>query len=186
MGQMWPADNNFFTRPPKWDDCGLGSGCGPKDGIKGTINNRSGEILMVQAPWRYTGPYPTDYYSQAFLLAGDSIPFVFFRKGELEIFKVADGKAYGDPIRLVITDNSVLRPTTEFTPPGASRPANVRDGWEENDYHQEIWGSIDLGVARGNDGWKVPATKPYLDHYPDPNQDWNSDYAIFTVNINHL
>jgi hypothetical protein len=179
MGQLWPG--RYFTRPPKWDDC---TDCGPKDGIKGTINNRSGETLMVQAPWRYSRG--TDFYSQAFLLAGDSIPFEFFRTGELEIFRVADGKAYGDPIRLRIKDNSLLRPTTEFTPPGASRPANVRDGWEENDYHQEIWGSIDLGVARGNDGWKIPATKPYLDHYPDPNQDWNSDYAIFTVNINHL
>jgi len=180
MGQLWPRRD--FTRPPKWE--GL-----PFDGIKGTINNRSGETLMVQAPWRYRsgGRVTTAFYSQAFLLAGDSIPFMFFMQGELEIFKVADGKAYGDPIRLVIKDpETFFRPTTEFTPPGASRPANVRDGWEENDYHEEIWGSINLGVARGNDGWKVPASKPYLDHYPDPNQDWNSDYAIFTVNINHL
>jgi len=183
MGELLRWNTNTLTRPPKFQTIAL-------DGIKGTINNRSGEPVMVQAPWRRwtnggTGT-ATLYYSQAILLPGDSIPFMFFFSGDLEIYRIADGNAYGDPIKLRIEDPGFVRPTTEFTPPGASRPANVRTGWKENDYHQEIWGSIDLGVARGNDGWKIPATKPYLDHYPDPNQGWNSDYVIFTVNINHL
>ena len=181
MGELTNFYNSRLTRPPKWELGGQGV---PRDGIKGTINNRSGEPVMVQAPWRTDTA--TLYHSQAILLPGDSIPFMFFFSGDLEIYRIADGNAYGDPIKLRIEDPVLSRPITEFTPPGASRPANVRDGWKENDYHQEIWGSIDLGVARGNDGWKIPATKPYLDHYPDPNQDWNSDYAIFTVNINHL
>ena len=157
----------------------------PSDGVKGTINNRSGEPVMVQLPWRREIGFPVSY-AQAILLPGDSVPLLCWFKCNLEIYRVADGNAYGDPIKLRIEDPYLSRPITEFTPPGASSPANVRTGWKENDYHQEIWGSIDLGVARGNDGWKIPATKPYLDHYPDPNRFRNNDYVIFTVNINHL
>ena len=74
-------------------------------------------------------------------------------------------------------------------PPGRAldNPANVRTDIREGESHDEIWGSINLSVAREKDGsWQVPVSQDYLDRYPNPNPDETSDWAIFTIRIKSL
>ena len=155
------------------------------------------------------GSYELYTYQTAMLLPGDSLSYQLqsYNFGDRRMGQDFSYLAFWQPSGLYpqanpfydagwanrsllgIYDLKYSRPETFFVPPGRAldNPANVRTDIREGESHDEIWGSINLSVAREKDGsWQVPVSQDYLDRYPNPNPDETSDWAIFTIRIKSL
>jgi hypothetical protein len=151
------------------------------DGIKGMIKNYSDHDILVLAEVLKSGT------QKAILKPGDELPYKVFGTGVLEFSKMIDGAVVPDTTtKLWMKDPAIGRPSTKFTPPGRSEPANVRTGWREQTSAEEIWGSIKIKLTREKDGWTIPASDAYLKLYRDPNTQGSSDWAVFTIEIYSL
>ncbi len=151
------------------------------DGVTGMIKNFSKHDVLVRTSLLNR----TD--ARAILKTGDEMPYKFYAAGEVELTRMKDGQTVtGTTAKLWIKDPFVGRPSTKFTPPGHSHPANVREGLREGASNHELWGSTALWVKRETDGWTIPASDKYLDRYLNPNTPGTTDWAIFTIHVDNL
>lgn len=161
-----------------------GRSCKRYDGVQGMIKNYTGADVLIRTDWNGA------HLQETILLNGEQVPYQFMEEGELRVYRFVDGNAVGDPVKLFIKDPYTGYPYTRFTPPGFSEPSNERTGIREEQSNNEIWGSVDLWVKRERDGWKIPASKAYIDRDGDPNDYGDAyrtyDWAIFTIEIRSL
>jgi hypothetical protein len=161
----------------------------PADGVQGYLANNSGQRLVVRTLFatRKDGVSGTYYYccSEAILDPGDQMSFQMGNNGgTLEIYRYDNGQAVGDPIKYFLKDNYVLRPETAFTPPGRTEPVGKRDGWQEGDEHEEIWGGTKLWVKRQSDSWKISGSDLYNKYFTAA---WApSDWPFFEIRVDGI
>lgn len=153
------------------------------DGVTGMIKNFSKRDVLVS-----TTLAATKRTAKAILKPGDEMPYKLYAAGQLEFTRLdaSGGEVAGTTTKLWIKDPFIGRPSTKFTPPGHSSPANVREGWREGTGHHEIWGGTQLWVKRESDGWRIPSSDKYRNLYGDPNTPGTPDWAIFTIHIDDL
>jgi uncharacterized protein YjbI with pentapeptide repeats len=150
------------------------------DGAQGTIENLSGQRIVVQTVLYGNGGY---IRAEAILEPSAKMPYRLYEWGpsELQFFPAPEGKPLGDPTELSINDTTLGDPTTSFRPPGFEYPIQFRT-YGVQDFHLEEWGDVRLWVKRERDGWKIGASQEYKDRYGDPDLRPN-DYAIFTIEV---
>jgi hypothetical protein len=173
-------------------------------GIQGTITNASGERLLVRTKWsEFSEFYKPLGVSEVILDPGAEIPYrMYTARWEdrgynprdtvdkwltlLQFFRAPVGQPIGLPVSLGLS-NSQGNSHTLFYPPGWQEPNGTRVAWDEQEAHEEIWGSTRLWVKREVDGWQLPSSEAYRSRYKDPNADGlGSPYRIFTIRVESL
>ncbi len=168
------------------------------DGVQGVIYNDSDQRVVVRTLVAMNSPSDYSCCANVILDPGGSVSYQFegdqvydddvdgTGQGQIEFLRYDNGEAVGDVTALWLADHSILRPSTEFTPPGHTEPNARRKNWKEEEQHSEIWGSVRIDVKRERDGYRVEGSDTFNAYYPDPNDVDTGDWAIFTIRIKSL
>ncbi len=159
---------------------------GGQESVQGSILNMSRQRILIRVR-DFEG-----VSQEAILEPDESVPYRFENPTTVEFFKAPEGNAVGSAVKLRLIGAHVSPPSTQFFPPDWSQPANTRDGWEEGGTAKEIWGSTELWIKRGRDGWLIPLSDEYVKAMGIPNgtvyqgQSKPNDFTIFHIEVRDL